>query len=151
MDKMNLYKCAQALSVKWKSFFGLGTEYVGYFKWEMAWALMGYYRYALPGEWADNASPTVILKSICDSIESINTDLDCAHELPEFWLNRDQLPVLPALMSVLDQYEEDIIDEQPLKQIIIEDCTTCLFSKNKTCYKAYLNQICSKYEYFKKY
>ena len=63
-----------------------------------------------PGEWADNASPTVILKSICDSIESINTDLDCAHELPEFWLNRDQLPVLPALMSVLDQYEEDIID-----------------------------------------
>ena len=43
MDKMNLYKCAQALSVKWKSFFGLGTEYVGYFKWEMAWALMGYY------------------------------------------------------------------------------------------------------------
>ena len=27
MDKMNLYKCAQALSVKWKSFFGLGTEY----------------------------------------------------------------------------------------------------------------------------
>ena len=67
MDKMNLYKCAQALSVKWKSFFGLGTEYVGYFKWEMAWALMGYYRYALPGEWADNASPTVILKSICDS------------------------------------------------------------------------------------
>ena len=37
MDKMNLYKCAQALSVKWKSFFGLGTEYVGYFKWEMAW------------------------------------------------------------------------------------------------------------------
>ena len=32
MDKMNLYKCAQALSVKWKSFFGLGTEYVGYFK-----------------------------------------------------------------------------------------------------------------------
>ena len=29
MDKMNLYKCAQALSVKWKSFFGLGTEYVG--------------------------------------------------------------------------------------------------------------------------
>lgn len=70
----------------------------------------GYYRYALPGEWADNASPTVILKSICDSIESINTDLDCAHELPEFWLNRDQLPVLPALMSVLDQYEEDIID-----------------------------------------
>jgi hypothetical protein len=110
MDKMNLYKCAQALSVKWKSFFGLGTEYVGYFKWEMAWALMGYYRYALPGEWADNASPTVILKSICDSIESINTDLDCAHEFPEFWLNRDQLPVLPALMSVLDQYEEDIID-----------------------------------------
>lgn len=109
MDKMNLYKCAQALSVKWKSFFGLGTEYVGYFKWEMAWALMGYYRYALPGEWADNASPTVILKSICDSIESINTDLDCAHELPEFWLNRDQLPVLPALMSVLDQYEEDIL------------------------------------------
>ena len=102
MDKMNLYKCAQALSVKWKSFFGLGTEYVGYFKWEMAWALMGYYRYALPGEWADNASPTVILKSICDSIESINTDLDCAHELPEFWLNRDQLPVLPALMSVLN-------------------------------------------------
>lgn len=110
MDKMNLYKCAQALSVKWKSFFGLGTEYVGYFKWEMAWALMGYYRYALPGEWSDNASPTVILKSICDSIESINTDLDCAHELPEFWLNRDQLPVLPGLMSVLDQYEEDIID-----------------------------------------
>ena len=81
MDKMNLYKCAQALSVKWKSFFGLGTEYVGYFKWEMAWALMGYYRYALPGEWADSASPTVILKSICDSIESINTDLDCAHRL----------------------------------------------------------------------
>ena len=95
MDKMNLYKCAQALSMKWKSFFGLGTEYVGY---------------ALPGEWADSASPTVILKSICDSIESINTDLDCAHRLPEFWLNRDQLPVLPALMSVLDQYEEDIID-----------------------------------------
>ena len=45
--------------------------------------------------------------------------------------------------------EEDIIDEQHLKQIIIEDCTTCLFSKNKTCNKAYLNQICSKYEYFK--
>lgn len=110
MDKMNLYKCAQALSVKWKSFFGLGTEYVGYFKWEMAWALMGYYRYALPGEWADSASSTVILKSIRDSIESINADLDCAHKLPEFWLNRDQLPVLPALMSVLDQYEEDIID-----------------------------------------
>ena len=81
MDKMNLYKCVQALSVKWKSFLGLGTEYVGYFKWEMAWALMGYYRYALPGEWADSASPTVILKSICDSIESINTDLDCAHKL----------------------------------------------------------------------
>lgn len=26
MNKMNLYKCAQALSVKWKSFFGLGIE-----------------------------------------------------------------------------------------------------------------------------
>lgn len=26
MDKMNLYKCAQALSVKWKSFFGLGID-----------------------------------------------------------------------------------------------------------------------------
>ncbi len=110
MDKMNLYKCAQALSLKWKSFFGLGTEYVGYFKWEMAWALMGYYRYALPGEWADSASPAVILKSICDSIESINTGMDCAHRLPELWLNKDQVSVLPALVSVLDQYEKDIID-----------------------------------------
>ena len=109
MDKVNLYKCAQALSVKWKSFFGLGTEYVGYFKWEMAWALMGYYRYTLPGGWADNASPSLILKSIHDSIESINTDLDYAHRLPELWLDKDQVSVLPALISVLDQYEEDII------------------------------------------
>ena len=110
MDKVNLYKCAQALSVKWKSFFGLGTEYVGYFNWEMAWALMGYYRYALPGGWADSASPSLILKSIRDSIESINTDLDYAHRLPELWLDKGQVTVLPALISVLDQYEEDIID-----------------------------------------
>jgi hypothetical protein len=50
-----------------------------------------------------------------------------------------------------DKYSdnEDIIDESPLKQIIIEDCTTCLFSKNKTCKKAYLNQICLLYKYFK--
>lgn len=51
-------------------------------------------------------------------------------------------------LDVEDEFNE-VIDTQQLKQDIIEDCSTCKYSKNKTCRKSYLNQICDKYQYYK--
>jgi len=110
MDKINLYKCAQSLSARWKSFFGLGTEYVGYFEWEMAWSLMGYYRYALPGELDGLPSADDILRTIGRRIDALNTELNEAHKLPEIWLTKEQAAVLPDLIDVLNHYERDIIE-----------------------------------------
>ncbi len=92
MDKMNLYKCAQALSVEIEIVLWLGNRVCWLFQVGKWLGIDGYYRYALPANGLIAQAPQSFSSLSCDSIESINTDLDCAHRLPGFWLNRDQLP-----------------------------------------------------------
>lgn len=96
---------------------------------------------SLSGDWIDDSF-------YCEDCYEQKEDDIFIQEASELGLDEDL-----EIDCETDEYsdEEDIIDEQPLKQIIIEDCTTCLFSKNKTCKKAYLNQICLNYKYFKQF
>ena len=99
-----LIKCAIELSEKWKGFFGLHTQYVGYLTPEMALALMQIWR-----EWDEDAELTEyesaeLQQVINNRIEQIYIN-EGPNLKPRFSLQNDEAEVLKKLFSVLEKFD----------------------------------------------
>lgn len=114
-------------------------------------------------DYADGSVDTLRICNSCDELFDIHSgnwienNFYCNECYKDFDDDLDDLSVslgsdeeidIEDNIDVEDEFEE-VIDTQQLKQNIIEDCSTCKHSKNKTCRRSYLNQICGIYQYYK--
>lgn len=102
MDRRELIKCAERLSVKWKDHYGLYTQYVGYLTAELIVTLLYVWRTSDPLEFVELSGREIRLL-IDDKAMLINEQE--GRKLKLFPFDNDIDTVMPKLIEILNEYD----------------------------------------------
>ena len=102
MDKRELMKCIDRLSVKWKDHFGLYTQYVGYLTAELVITLLYVWRTTDPLDFVGLSGKEIRL--LIDNRAMFLNEQKGA-KLKLFPFDSDIDTVMPKLIEVLDEYD----------------------------------------------
>lgn len=102
MSEMYLIKCVNALADKWKTHFGLFTQYAGYLTPELAISLLSVWRF-YDNEDYNNLTAIEILKLLNERIAMLNENTQ--YQYVYFPENKDICTVVPKLIETLYDYD----------------------------------------------
>lgn len=125
MDRRELIKCAERLSVKWKDHFGLYTQYVGYLTAELIITLLYVWRTSEPIDF-DGLTGKEIRLLIDNKAMFLNEQEGLKLKL--FPFDNDIDTVMPKLIELLDEYD---LSENNLSKEDWQDFIDYLSSKIK--------------------
>lgn len=125
MIELELMKCVEGLASKWKSHFGLYTQYVGYMTGEMIISLLTAWRYSEHNEY-DEMSDREISDLINRKIAEYNVDNE--ETIASFPSDQDIDTAMQKLIQFLKDYD---LSEESVPQHMWDQFIEYLKSKDK--------------------
>ena len=125
MNELELMKCVEGLTSKWKSHFGLYTQYVGYMTGEMIISLLTVWRHSEPDEY-DEMSDREINDLINRKIAEYNADNE--ETIAPFPSDQDIDTAMQKLIQFLKDYD---LSEESVPQHMWDQFIEYLKAKDK--------------------